>query len=226
MPDAHLPPAYAWWVLTHLGASSLLLPALVLVLGGLWEAGARDAVRAYALRLVLAVAITVVSKCLFFGWGIGIAALDFTGVSGHTLLATSILPVLLRGIPWPALQARGGGAALGWALALVVGVSRVAVHAHSLSEVVAGWILGAAVSWPTVRQIAPLALSHWASKLAPLVLLLAFNSSTATYLPTHDIEVRLALLVSGQGKPFTRHHLHASPKPAASISPPVSPARP
>jgi membrane-associated phospholipid phosphatase len=222
MPDAHLPPAHAWWILTHLGASSLLLPALLLVLGGLWESGARDATKRYLLRLVIAVGITVVSKCLFFGWGIGIAALDFTGVSGHTLLATSILPVLLRGIPWPALQARGGGAALGGLLALVVGVSRVAVHAHSLSEVVAGWILGAAVSWPTVRQLAPLALSHWASKVAPLVLLLAFNSSTATYLPTHDIEVRLALLVSGQGKPFARHHLHQAPPAVA----PVSPARP
>lgn len=222
MPDAQLPPAHAWWILTHLGASSLLLPALLLVLGGLWESGARDAAKRYLLRLSIAVGITVVSKCLFFGWGIGIAALDFTGVSGHTLLATSILPVLLRGIPWPALQARGGGAALGGLLALVVGVSRVAVHAHSLSEVVAGWILGAAVSWPTVRQLAPLVLSHWASKVAPLVLLLAFHSSTATYLPTHDIEVRLALLVSGQGKPFARHHLHQAPPALA----PVSPARP
>ena len=225
MPDAHLPPAHAWWILTHLGASSLLLPALLLVLGGMWESGARDAAKRYLLRLVIAVGITVVSKCLFFGWGIGIAALDFTGVSGHTLLATSILPVLLRGIPWPALQARGGGAALGWLLAFVVGVSRLAVHAHSTSEVVAGWGLGAAVSWPTLRQLAPLALSHWASKLAPLVLLLALNTSTATYLPTHDIEVRLALLVSGQGKPFSRHQLHAGPKPAAPTTL-VSPVHP
>jgi hypothetical protein len=165
-----------------------------------------------------------VSKCLFLGWGIGVAALDFTGVSGHTLLATSILPVLLRGIPWPALQARGGGAALGWLLALVVGVSRVAVHAHSYSEVVAGWILGAAVSWPTMRELAPLALSHWASKLAPLVLLLALNTSTANYLPTHDMEVRLALLVSGQDKPFARRHLHASPHPTTPAA--VSPTHP
>jgi membrane-associated phospholipid phosphatase len=224
MPDAHLPPAQAWWVLTHLGASSLLLPALLLVLGGLWEAGARDAAKRYVLRLAIAVGVTVVSKCLFFGWGIGVAALDFTGVSGHTLLATSILPVLLRGIPWPELQARGGGAALGWLLALMVGVSRVAVHAHSGSEVIAGWILGAAVSWPTVRELAPFALTHWSSKLAPLTLLLALNTSTANYLPTHDMEVRLALLVSGQDKPFARRHLHASPHPTTPAA--VSPTHP
>lgn len=210
----------AWWVITHMGASSLLLPALVLVLGGLWESDARTVARAYLMRIVLAVTITVISKCLFFGWGIGIAALDFTGISGHTLLATSILPLLLRGIPWPAMQARGLGAAMGWALALAVGISRVMVNAHSVSEVVAGWILGAAVSWPTLRALGSRPLTHWASKFAPLILLLALHGNSATLLPTHEIEVRLALWVSGQGKPFVRHHLHAR-HPAAAPTPPA-----
>lgn len=209
MPDTLPLSTTTWWVITHMGASSLLLPAFVLVLGGMWESGARTVARAYLLRMLVAVTITVISKCLFFGWGIGIAALDFTGISGHTLLATSILPLLLRGIPWPALQARGGGAAAGWALALAVGVSRVVVNAHSVSEVVVGWVLGAAVSWPTLRVLGSTQLTHWASKLAPLILLLALHTGSATFLPTHDIEVRLALWVSGQGKPFMRHHLHS-----------------
>nr|WP_315466307.1 phosphatase PAP2 family protein [uncultured Rhodoferax sp.] len=205
----------AWWVITHMGSSSLLLPALLMVLGGLWKCGAHAVARAYLVRIALAITITVVSKCLFFGWGIGVATLDFTGISGHTLLATSILPLLLRGIPWPALQARGGGEALGWALALAVGVSRVVVNAHSMSEVVAGWALGAAVSWPTLRALGTRPLTHGASKLAPLILLLAFHGNSATLLPTHEIEVRLALWVSGQGKPFVRQHLHARQAPLA-----------
>jgi membrane-associated phospholipid phosphatase len=126
------------------------------------------------------------------------------------LLATSILPLLLRGAPWPALQTRGLGAAAGWALAIVVGISRVVVNAHSVSEVVAGWVLGAAVSWPTLRALGATSLTHWASKLAPLVLLLAFHS---------NIEVRLALWVSGQGKPFMRQHLHAVPAVAPAPKP-------
>ncbi len=221
MSDTQSLTTQAWWVITHLGSSSLLLPALVLVLGGLWEGGARHVARGYLLRIVAAVLITVISKCLFFGWGIGIAALDFTGISGHTLLATSILPLLLRGVPWPALQALGLGAAVGWALAIAVGISRVVVNAHSVSEVVAGWMLGAAVSWPILRALGTTSLTHWASKLAPLALLLAFHSSSATYLPTHALEVRLALWVSGQGKPFMRQHLHATPAvaPAAKPSP-------
>lgn len=209
-----------WQVITHLGSSSLLMPALALVLGGLWEAGLRNIAQRYALHLALAVALTVFTKCLFFGWGIGIAALDFTGISGHTLLATTILPLVLRGIPWPALQRGGWLPALSALLVMAVGVSRVVLGAHSVSEVVAGWVLGAAVVLPTLRALAaegqPHLLPHWASKVAPLVLLLALHSSTATYLPTHSLEVRLALLVSGQGKPFARHHLHrpATPAPA------------
>lgn len=219
MPDTFSLSADTWWAITHMGASGLMLPALILVLGGLWGGGMHAVARAYLLRLLLAVSITVISKCLFFGWGIGIAALDFTGISGHTLLATSILPVLMRGLPWPALQARGLGAAAGWALALAVGVSRVVVNAHSVSEVVAAWVLGAAVSWPTVRALGQASLKHWASKLAPLLLLLAFHGHSASYLPTHEIEVRLALWVSGQAQPFMRHHLHAKPVPAGKQSP-------
>jgi membrane-associated phospholipid phosphatase len=219
MPDTHVLTTEAWWVITHMGSSSLLLPALILVLAGLWGSGVHSVARGYLLRILLAVTITVISKCLFFGWGIGIAALDFTGISGHTLLATSILPLLLRGAPWPALQTRGLGAAAGWALAIVVGISRVVVNAHSVSEVVAGWVLGAAVSWPTLRALGATSLTHWASKLAPLVLLLAFHSNSATFLPTHDIEVRLALWVSGQGKPFVRQHLHAVPAVAPAAKP-------
>lgn len=219
MPDTFSLSADTWWAITHMGASGLMLPALLMVLGGLWGCGMHAVARAYLLRLLLAVSITVISKCLFFGWGIGIAALDFTGISGHTLLATSILPVLMRGLSWPALQARGLGAAAGWALALAVGVSRVVVNAHSVSEVVAAWVLGAAVSWPTVRALGQASLKHWASKLAPLLLLLAFHGNSASYLPTHEIEVRLALWVSGQAQPFMRHHLHATQVPAGKQSP-------
>lgn len=225
MTDALPLSTQTWWVITHMGASSLLLPALLLVVGGLWESGARAVARSYLLRIALAITLTVISKCLFFGWGVGIEALDFTGISGHTLLATSILPLLLRGVPWPALQARSGPEAIGWALAIAVGVSRVMVNAHSVSEVLAGWALGAAVSWPALRALGARPLTHWASKFAPLILLLAFHGNSATLLPTHEIEVRLALWVSGQGKPFMRHHLHAghpasAPAPAAARSAP------
>ena len=143
---SNTPIAPVWWTVTHFGSSSLLLPAFVLVAFGLWRSGAQAAARHYVVAMTAAVALTVTSKCLFYGWGIGIAAIDFTGVSGHGLLAAAILPLLLRGLPgrW----GRDLGAPLGAALALLVGVSRVVVGAHSVSEVVAAWLLGLAVSVP------------------------------------------------------------------------------
>ena len=201
------PPAHAWWVITHLGSPSLMMPAFALVVLGLWVNGARAVVGRYMLRMALAVLLTTISKCLFLGWGIGSATLDFTGVSGHAMLATSILPLLMRGLPWQAMQRRHVGAALGAALALAVGVSRVVVGAHSVSEVVAAWLLGAGVSAPAVRDLREATLSHGASKLAPLILLLALHTPAATYVPSHSLEVRLALWLSGHSKPFNRQHL-------------------
>ena len=115
---SNTPIAPVWWTVTHFGSSSLLLPAFVLVAFGLWRSGARAAARHYVVAMTAAVALTVTSKCLFYGWGVGIAAIDFTGVSGHGLLAAAILPLLLRGLPgrW----GRDLGAPLGAALALLV----------------------------------------------------------------------------------------------------------
>jgi membrane-associated phospholipid phosphatase len=206
--------APGWWTLTHFGSSSLLLPAVVLVLFGLWRCGERAAARHYALAMAGAVALTVASKCLFYGWGIGIAALDFTGISGHGLLAAAILPVLLRGLP--GVWGRVAGAPLGAGLALLVGLSRVMVGAHSVSEVVAAWLLGMAVSGPVVRRLRGRSLQHPASRWAPCLLALALNTSTATYLPTHSMEVRMALWLSGQMQPFRRHQLHQPPSTSAT----------
>ncbi|MDZ7921855.1 phosphatase PAP2 family protein [Rhodoferax sp.] len=201
--------APVWWLITHLGSSSLLLPAFGLLVWGLWRSGARAVARHYVLAMSAAVLLTVVSKCLFYGWGIGIAALDFTGISGHGLLASAVLPLLLRGLPGS--RAYRWGPALGVGLALVVGVSRVMVGAHSVSEVLAAWLLGLAVSWPVVQRLQTVVVAHWATRFSPLLLVLALHTSTATYLPTHALEVRIALWLSGQVQPFTRHQLHQSP---------------
>lgn len=216
---SNTPIAPVWWTVTHFGSSSLLLPAFVLVAFGLWRSGARAAARHYVVAMTAAVALTVTSKCLFYGWGIGIAAIDFTGVSGHGLLAAAILPLLLRSLPgrW----GRDLGAPLGAALALLVGVSRVVVGAHSVSEVVAAWLLGLAVSVPVVRRLGQAPLRHPASRWAPCLLVLALNTSTATYLPTHAMEVRIALWLSGKVQPFRRHQLHQAPPAPATLAPAV-----
>ena len=89
--------------------------------------------------------MVAISKLAFMVWGVGLPGLDFTGLSGHSAMAALVWPALLG-----LLAGRGGrvwrlcGATLGTLLAAAVAWSRVALHAHSASEVVLGFALGAA----------------------------------------------------------------------------------
>src|ERR1035437_1831684 len=139
--------ANLWSMISHLGWVGISLPMLAFSATGLWQSHQQAAVRIWLLAITLAVAVTVASKVLFFGWGFGIASLNFTGLSGHTLLATSILPMFfcwLGASDKP--RFRRAGAIFGLVLGVVVGVSRVVLGAHSSSEVVSAWFVGAAVS--------------------------------------------------------------------------------
>lgn len=209
MPPFFAQPNLVWQVLTHLGSSSLLLPIFVIVAYGAWHAGQGAAARVWTFALCVATVITLVTKCLFWGWGIGSATLNFTGVSGHTLLAASVFPVLFHWLLAPAWPWRYQGVALGLLLAAVVAMSRVVLGAHSASEVVVAWLMGLVVSGLTVRALQVNAPRPWFVRLSPFILLFALNTSTATYLPSHAWEVRLSLFLSGRDKPFERAWLNA-----------------
>ena len=204
-----------WQLITHLGSASLLMPILAITATGLWRAGQENAVRVWLMALALGVAITVASKILFLGWGMGIAFLDFTGVSGHTLLASSILPVLFFSVEGGTKpRVRTVSLWLGLAFSLAVGISRIVLGMHSPSEVVAGWLLGLAISGAVLKALENLGPRQGYMLLPFLVLFLAFGSTTSSYLPTHDMEIRLALLLSGRDKPFTRAHLASAARAA------------
>ena len=87
------------------------------------------------------------SKIAFLGWGIGSATLNFTGFSGHTTLSASVWPVAcwLTASHWEP-RVRVSAAMLGWVFAALIGLSRLAIYAHSKSEVAAGFALGVVVS--------------------------------------------------------------------------------
>ena len=54
--------------------------------------------RVLALRWMVGLApaalITLATKLAFIDWGIGWTAMDFTGVSGHTMCVAAIYPIL------------------------------------------------------------------------------------------------------------------------------------
>lgn len=158
--------------------------------------------------MAVAAFVTTLSKIAFLGWGIGNATLDFTGVSGHAMFAAAIYPLLLgavfaqQPIGWQRVAV-----GIGAALALLVAVSRVMVGAHSVSEVLAGMVVGGSVSaWalgrghlPRVRVpvLLPLALAAW----------LAVTPAHAPPSQTHGWVIQLSLSLSGRDRAFTRRDL-------------------
>jgi len=96
----------------------------------------------------LGVAVLVcASKLVFMAWGLGIRRLDFIGISGHSAMAAVVWPSLfglMAGHCSP--RWRRLAVACGMGLALLVAVSRLMLHIHSVAEVIAGFILGASAA--------------------------------------------------------------------------------
>jgi len=197
-----------WHLFTRLGEAQILLPAMLAAL--LWLAlSARDRRSAWrwaAATFVVAL-VTTITKVAFFGFEVGYAPLDYTGISGHAMFAAAVLPVLCAvaacGTRW-----RNAAVAFGYALAVLVAYSRLPVRAHSPAEALAGLLLGGLASALVLRftrlpeQRAPLwlgaALSVW-------MLCLPLNAPPSF---THGMVVKLSLAVSGRTVPYSRWRMH------------------
>ncbi|QRX82858.1 phosphatase PAP2 family protein [Glaciimonas sp. PAMC28666] len=196
---------FPWLGITKLADTTMMLPlaaacAVWMVCGGAWR-------MAFWWTLLFGLGLTVVaaSKIAFIGWGIGIQSLDFTGFSGHAMRTTAVMPVLFyllsQKLP---LRTRTAGVILGIALGVFIGISRLAVQVHSVSEVISGCLLGALVSigfiW-TSRTLTKPVLRRWLIALSLIVLIPVPMAKPA---PTdHWLQV-ISLSLSGHKKPFER----------------------
>ena len=198
-----------WFWVSRLGESPIVLPvALALML--LFVVIAFNApVRNWALALGMAGLLTAASKIAFMGWGLGIATLDFTGFSGHAMLSAAIYPVLGHVF---ARRRHGSkawwGAAMGLGLAALIAVSRVTTHAHSVSETVAGFLLGCSASAFAVGFMSPdrLRVPRWAWVGAAAWLVLM--PMVAMPFSTHGAVIKVALMLSQRQQPYQRSDLH------------------
>ncbi|MDO9280010.1 MAG: phosphatase PAP2 family protein [Polaromonas sp.] len=148
---------------------------------------------------------TTVSKLAFIGWGIGIPDIDFTGISGHTMLAMAVYPLLFSTLAsqLPPLQQRLSVAA-GFVLALLVGQSRLEIDVHSVSEVLAGAMVGAAVSlFALLKNSMPREISSPWLAVVFCGFFGASLSSTSQVNP-HSWVTEFALMLSGTSTPYTR----------------------
>jgi len=208
---ATLPPLshLFWFAITRLGEAQVLLPAMLAM--ALWLVHRSGATRVATLWLAFtggATLLTTATKVAFIGWGVGFAPLNFTGISGHSMFAAAILPVLVRAGAstaddhWhrPALL-------IGYLLAVVVMVSRVATGAHSWSEALTGFALGGLASAAVLGYAAMPHTPLPRTLLAGVALWLVITPAGAPPSQTHDWVTRLSLTVSGHTKPYTRRDM-------------------
>jgi membrane-associated phospholipid phosphatase len=193
-----------WAILSQLGDSRLLLPtAAVLVAAGAWRRYAWA--RRWALALFAVGLIVLTSKLAFLGWGIGIARLDFTGFSGHAAISAIVWPVVLW-LLFDSGQRGRWGAAVGLMLAIAIAYSRLPLNAHSWSEVISGFVLGAAGTVITISGSGSSQRLHcgW---VAGALLAGACVPIAIPQVHTHQMVVRLAKALSGTVKEFDREML-------------------
>lgn len=200
-----------WIWLSELGNSKWLLPAAVLliVLSGIsgtlpWRTATR-----WAIAVGVTSLIVLCSKIAFMGWGIGSAALDFTGFSGHAAMSACVYPPLAALLGTGRHVSRRWLVVAGLALAAAIAYSRLPLWAHSPSEVIAGFLLGGlAAAWPLSRWPArAAALPAW-KWLAPAVLALGIQTLLPPTASTHQLVIALAKSVSGRDEIYSRDWLH------------------
>jgi membrane-associated phospholipid phosphatase len=214
-------PHWFWSTVTWFGDSGFLLPAALWI--AVWL-GVHDSTRPSAWRWALlfgpGCCLIAVTKIAFLGWGIGIAAINFTGFSGHTALSASVWPVAC----WLAAsqqvhRVRVAAASFGLAFAVLIGASRLALYAHSKSEVAAGFVLGIAISGAFLlgQHRLPHPRLSWMLVVLSLATPLAFLRP-GTPAPTQDLLEVIAMRLAGTDKIYTRGDLLARrPKQQASI---------
>jgi len=199
-----------WPFITNFGDATLMLPsALVVGLLLLLGSGVRGLLLWFAL-FATACLLTAATKVAFFGWGLGSSALDFTGISGHSMQAASVLPTLA----W-LIFGQGGrrrlAFLLGAAFAMLVSYSRVRLGYHSPAESVSGTLLGLAVAALCLRLLpAQATLPSW-QKL-PLALSLVLPLLLVQHgerAPTHTLMQTLGTLAAGREHPYSRADLQA-----------------
>lgn len=198
-----------WNAITFVGDSVVLLPVAALmlvwmVLGGAWR-------MAFWWSMLFGVGLTLVAatKIAFIGWGLGLGRFDYTGLSGHAMRAAAVLPVLGWALQagWPARQdgkSRLLTIALGVAAGVLVAISRVVLHEHSISETVLGWVLGSVTAFGFIA----LAQSRHRPRRNPWIVALSMVAmlpvSYAEPAPTNRWITAAALFLSGHDRPYVR----------------------
>lgn len=203
----------AWIAITRAGGVNLMLPAAIAIAAWLCAARAWRMAAYWCLLFTGVLCVTVASKLAFIGWGVGIRSLDFTGVSGHAARAMAVVPIIfLLGLREAAPRARVAGVVIGVLLAMLIAISRLALHAHSVSEVVAGCMLGGAASALFIGRFDQSRLVAPGRAIVVLSVLACIAATLLKPAPTQRWMIASALYLAGHDRPYIRHNWKMAPQ--------------
>ena len=158
-------------LITDLGDSALLLPASALLLAYLLYLRSTRTARIWAMTLILCAFLTILAKIAVYTCGTNFTLADLHSPSGHTSVSVTFygccaLMVSADRTRWIRVMAILGSVALAFAIA----VSRVLLQAHTVSDVIAGFVIGVVcVAWFATRYLAqPPALLPWGPAIVAL----------------------------------------------------------
>ena len=156
-------------------------------------------------------ALVVITKMAFVGWGVGVESVEFAGFSGHAMRAAAVYPVAaFLAFRSSRSAVRNAATAAGVVFAILIAISRVPVLAHSVSESVTGCVLGLAVSAAFIWHAS--GERHWALSrmLVVLCLPIALIAPNVEPVPAEMWITKVALYLSGRDQPYTRAMWHQS----------------
>lgn len=190
-----------WTAFTKLADSNFTMPLAALLAVWLASARAWKPFFQWSFLFGIGIVLVVATKIAYIGWGAGIAAIDFTGISGHamraTAIATALMAILLQK---QTRQLQQIGLLAGLVFGIAIGISRLAIHVHSVSEVVSGCLLGAVVglgfAWPIWNR--PIVFDRKLLVIGTFALLPVLTLKPA---PTESWMESVAYYLSGKERP-------------------------
>jgi len=206
-----------WESLSALGDSRALLP-LAVTLALFLPAERRPLLWRWAAAIAAVASVTLASKIAFMGWGLGVKSLDFTGISGHAAMSSTLYPVVFWLLASGRSRQPWGWAIAGAVLAVAIAWSRVPLRAHSLSEIIIGLGIGSAASLWVLRGLhlpgKDLAVHAHAVLLATAAAVAA--PTLLADLHTHDVVKAAAKALSGRDRALERDDLRSSTPPSGN----------
>jgi len=206
-----------WESLSALGDSRALLP-LAVILALFLPATYRTLLWRWTAAIAVVASVTLASKIAFMGWGLGVKSWDFTGISGHAVMSSTLYPVVFWLLASGRSRHPGAWAIAGAVLAVAIAWSRVPLRAHSLSEIIIGLGIGFVASLWVLRGVRLTGMNLALRAYAVLLAIAAAVAAPALLadLHTHDVVKAAAKALSGRERALERDDLRSSTSPVGN----------